>query len=75
LHCSVSDSSGESGEFFVAGRATAIADPAVRKLAAELASYTPADRYVLFELDVERALATTYVDGEPVRQRWKADRG
>jgi hypothetical protein len=72
MHCSVSNSSGESGEFFVAGRATFIDDPATRKLAAELATYAPADRYILFELDVESAASTMYTDGQPVRQRWKA---
>ena len=72
MHCSVSNSSGESGEFFVAGRATFIDDPATRKLAVELATYAPADRYILFELDVESASSTIYTDGQPVRQRWKA---
>lgn len=75
LHCSVSNSSGESGEFFISGHARFIDDPATRRLAAELASYTPADRYVLYELDVESASSTTYADGLPVRQHWKAGRG
>jgi Pyridoxamine 5'-phosphate oxidase len=72
LHCSVSNSSGESGEFFISGRATFIDDPAVRELAVEVATYTPADRYILFELDVESASSTTYTGGQIVRQRWKA---
>jgi hypothetical protein len=72
LHCSVSDISGESGEFFISGHATFRDDPAVRRLAVELATYTPADRYILFELDVERAASTTYTNGPPVRTRWKA---
>lgn len=72
LHCSVSNSSGESGEFFISGRATCIDDAATRRLAADLASYTPADRYVLFELDVERAASTVYGDGRAVRERWSA---
>jgi hypothetical protein len=72
LHGSVNDSSGESGEFFVSGRARYVDDPAIRRLAAELATYTPADRYVLYELDVESASATAYQDGQPVRQHWKA---
>lgn len=74
LHCSVSDSSGDSGEFFISGHATSIEDPATRQLAAELATYTPADRYVLYELDVESAASTTYTDGQIVRLRWKANR-
>jgi hypothetical protein len=74
LHCSVSNSSGESGEFFVSGHARFIDDPATRKLAAELATYAPADRYVLFELDVENASSTAYTDGQPVRQHWQTGR-
>ena len=74
LHCSVSNSSGESGEFFISGQATFIDDPATRKLAVELATYMPADRYVLYELDVESASSTIYTDGQPVRQQWKAGR-
>lgn len=72
LHCSVSDSSGDSGEFFISGHATYIDDPATRALAMESAAYAPADRYILFELDVERAASTTYAEGQVVRQRWKA---
>ncbi|MFN8471096.1 MAG: pyridoxamine 5'-phosphate oxidase family protein [Anaerolineae bacterium] len=72
LHSAVSDSSGDSGEFFIAGCATFRDDPATRRLAAESASYAPADRYVLFELDVESAASTLYNDGQPVRQHWKA---
>ncbi len=75
LHSAVSDSSGDSGEFFMAGRATFRDDPGTRRLAAELASYTPADHYVLFEMDVESAASTVYKDGQPVRQHWKADAG
>ena len=73
LHGSVSNSSGESGEFFISGRATVTDDPATRRLAAELASYAPADRYILFELGVERAASTVYVDGQPVRERWQVE--
>ena len=74
LHCSVSNSSGESGEFFISGHATSIDNPATRRLAAELATYTPADRYVLYELDVDSASSTFYTDGQPVRQHWQAER-
>jgi hypothetical protein len=70
LHCSVSDNSGGSGEVIVAGRARFIDDPELRALAAQLASYTPADRYILFELDVESATSTIYTDAGPVRQQW-----
>jgi hypothetical protein len=72
LHCAVSDSSGESGEFSISGRARFIDDPATRGLAVELSSYTPAERYILFELDAERAASTTYASGQIARQQWKA---
>ncbi len=52
IHCGVSDSSGTSGEFMVTGCAELVDDPAARSRACESASYTPADRYVLFELSV-----------------------
>jgi hypothetical protein len=35
-----------------------------------LASYTPADRYILFEFDVERAASTVYPGERPVRRSW-----
>ena len=74
LHCAVGDSTGDSGEFFISGHATLVEDPTVRALAVAAASYEPAERYILFELDVDRAAATTYVGGQPVRQRWQAER-
>ena len=72
MHCSVSNSSGESGEFYISGRATFVDDPATRELAVALASYTPAERYVLYELDVESAVSIVYTDDGAVRQQWKA---
>ena len=72
LHCTVGDSSGDSGEFYLTGRARLIDAPAVRALAVESASYAPADRYILFELDVESASSKTYTDGQVARQRWEA---
>ncbi|NJN19570.1 MAG: pyridoxamine 5'-phosphate oxidase [Oscillochloris sp.] len=71
IHCSVSDTSGTGGEFVVSGRAHMIDDADIRVLAVQLASYHPADRYVLFEFDVERAAATIYADKQTVRQSWK----
>ena len=71
IHCSVSDTSGASGEFIVAGQARLIDDLEVRALAARLSSYTPADRYILFEFDVTSAASTIYSEGQPVRQNWK----
>jgi hypothetical protein len=71
IHCSVSDISGASGEFIVAGQARLIDDPEVRALAVRLSSYKPADRYILFEFDVISATSTVYPEGQPVRQNWK----
>lgn len=71
IHCSVTDTSGESGEFIVTGSARLIEDPQVWALAAKLSSYAPAERYVLFEFDVESAVLTEYKDGHPFRRRWK----
>ena len=71
VHCSVSDTSGESGEFFVSGKAKFIEDQELRALAIKICPYKPAERYVLFEFDVESATTTEYRDGEPVRKQWK----
>ncbi len=71
MHSVVSDSSGASGEFIITGQAELIDNPATRALAYQLASYTPADRYILFELSVESGSSTIYQDGQPVRQHWQ----
>jgi hypothetical protein len=71
IHCSVSDTSGASGEFIVTGRAHFIDNPELRTLAVRLASYTPADRYILFEFDIDSAASTVYQNDQPIRQHWK----
>lgn len=71
LHCSVNDNSGGSGEFIVTGRGHFTTDPAQRALAIQHASYTPAERYILFELTVESAQSTVYGESGPVRQQWQ----
>ena len=73
IHCAVSDNSGASGEFIITGQAHLIADPELRALAVSLASYAPADRYILFEFDIESAASTIYPEDRPVRQLWKRD--
>ena len=73
IHCSVSDTSGTSGEFVVTGRAHLIDDPEIRPLAVSLAAYAPAERYILFEFDVESAASTIYPEDRPVRQFWKRE--
>jgi hypothetical protein len=70
LHCALSDSSGVNGEFLVSGRAQLVHNAELRALAVQLASYTPAERSILFECSVESAASTTYVDGQTVRARW-----
>ena len=71
LHSAVSDPNGTGGEFIITGNARFIVDPAERSLASQFASYTPADRYILFELSIESAVSTIYKDGLPLRQRWR----
>jgi hypothetical protein len=71
MHSAVCDSSGASGEFTITGRAELISTPTLRALASKLASYTPADRYILFALNIETASSTTYNQSEPERRHWK----
>ena len=75
LHSAVSDSSGTSGEFLIMGKARFILEPAERSLATQLASYSPEDRYVLFELSIESSVSTIYKDGTSVRQHWRCGEG
>ena len=70
LHSLVTDQDGGGGEFLVRGRARPDTDPSTRRVAAAAAPYSPADRYILFELDVEEASSTVYEGKTPVRQRW-----
>lgn len=71
LHCSVSGNNGGEGEFRLAGHAALTDDPTMRELAARY-GYPPQDHYILFELAVESAFATTYPSGgKPVRKNWK----
>ena len=74
IHCSVNDTSGASGEFIITGHARLIDDPELRAVAVSLASYVPADRYILFEFDVKSAASTTYPDDRPVRRFWKREK-
>jgi general stress protein 26 len=71
MHCQVADSEGGKGEFFLSGEAKWVEDAATRETAVRAASYDIADRYILFELDVDQALGTTYSSDGPVRQRWQ----
>ena len=70
LHSGVEDDEGGGGEVTVWGRARAIDDPAGR---AAVASADTPERRVLFELTLERVVASTYGSAGPVRRRWVAE--
>lgn len=75
LHCAVEDSGGGGGEFYVRGQAALVQDPAVRAQAVQAASYSPADRYILFVLTVDFAFMNVYSEGQANPQRWEIGRG
>ena len=72
LHCSVEDSSGGGGEFYVRGRATFSDDPLIREKAVRASSYVPQDYYILFVFTIEFAFMNSYVDGKPNPRRWQS---
>ena len=74
MHSLVQHSSGEGGEFLITGTARMVEDAGLRAIAVKHATYEPAKRYILFELQVVTAFATIYDDeGTPVRSRWKRE--
>jgi hypothetical protein len=74
LHGPVPDDRGTGGEFYVRGRGERIDTPDLRALAAQAASYTPQDRYVLFELRVTEARCNGYGDVVlPEPRSWQSD--
>jgi len=71
LHNGVPDILGTGGEFYLSGRAALIEDAEFRSLAQASASYEPADRYILFDLDVREAWCNGYGDVRlPEPRRW-----
>jgi hypothetical protein len=72
LHCTVENSSGGNGEFYVRGHAHLVTDTDIRAHAVKAAPYDPAERYILFTLSVDSAFMNTYVNGEPHPRRWQA---
>ena len=72
LHCSVEDSNGGSGEFYVTGRAILTNDPLLREQAVRASSYVPQDRYIMFMFSIEFAFMNTYVDGKSNPRRWQS---
>jgi hypothetical protein len=75
LHCSVEDSSGGGGEFYVRGRAALSSDASLREMAVRAASYAPQAYYILFVLTVEFAFMNQDVDGKSNSVRWQAPHG
>lgn len=73
LHCGVEGDDGGAGEVAVYGRAALAAAPEQRALAVAHATYAPAERYILFELDVDAVHSTTYQAEGPHRARWRAE--
>lgn len=73
LHCGVEDDAGGGGEFYVWGHGRLVTDAETRVLATQYCPYSPAERYVLFEFDVERAIGITYEEEGPTRRRWQND--
>ena len=73
VHCSVTDTSGESGEVVIVGKAKFIEDSEMRALAVKISPYKPAERYILFEFDVESVVTTEYPDGNAIRKHWKVN--
>lgn len=73
LHNGVPDDAGSGGEFSLSCRSRAVDDPETWSLVAGAATSTPADRYVLFELQVCEARCNGYGDVPlPSPRRWSA---
>jgi hypothetical protein len=74
LHNGVPDNAGSGGEFNASGRGIASDDPEMWSHVAEAASYTPIDRYALFELQLSEARCHGYGDVPlPTTRRWSFD--
>jgi len=71
LHNAVPDNDGTGGEFYLSGTATLIDDEDLHEVAVRSAGYSPAERYILFELDVIKAACNGYGDvALPSPTRW-----
>ena len=74
VHSGVPDNAGSGGEFNASGRGFATDDPDMWSHVAEAASYSPADRYLLFELQLSEARCHGYGDVPlPATRRWSVD--
>lgn len=71
LHNGVPDSAGTGGEVWVSGEARSVDDSRIRAEVVEVASYDPADRYLLFEFEVHEVRCLGYGDVDlPQPTRW-----
>jgi hypothetical protein len=71
LHCSVENSSGGSGEFYVRGHAQFSDDAEVWQAAKVASPYNPAAYYIVFVFDIDFAFMNQYVDGKANPRRWQ----
>lgn len=71
LHNGVPDNAGSGGEFSVSGLGLPVEDPDMWNRVADTASYTPADRYILFEMRLREARRHGYGDVTlPSTRKW-----
>ena len=71
LHSAVPDNAGTGGEFSVTGQGFEVDDADLWSEVADAASYTPADRYILFELQASEARCHGYGDVLlPATRKW-----
>jgi len=72
LHCSVANSSGGEGEFYIRGRAFYSDDQDVRAQAVAAAPYAVEDRYLLFVFTIDFAFMNVYGADGPNPRRWSS---
>jgi nitroimidazol reductase NimA-like FMN-containing flavoprotein (pyridoxamine 5'-phosphate oxidase superfamily) len=74
LHSLVDNPAGAGGEFVVTGRAVPVDDGATCERAFAASYYAPAKHFMVFELDIARAVATEYdEDSAPQHRQWNAE--
>jgi hypothetical protein len=73
LHSQVEDSSGAGGEILISGTAAMVEDEARIQKALERFPDANANRFVVFEFDIEDVRVTIYEGERTVRKRWRAD--
>jgi hypothetical protein len=71
MHSQVNDVHGGGDEFALTGRARLVEAQATRSLAVSGCPYKPAERYILFEFQIEECFVNRYVGGKPNYARWK----